>query len=108
MVKEVSLDFPLPPKLQEMKRQQQKELLLKTLLATAALVAGIAMAALLGTSFMAFGLALILISSWAIYHYVNDYKHARNIYLQAAAAIAESFTQAPSSTKQSEVVVFAE
>ena len=91
MSNKVSVGFLLPKELQELKQQQQQELILKSLLAIAMLAAGIATTVLFGSGLLAVGISLIIISSLAIYHYYCDYLYMRNIYLRTAAAICENF-----------------
>ncbi len=77
----------IPKELNDMQKQAQKEFVSKSLMAIAFLVMGISAIILLNSNFLAAGIAVIVISSLAIYQYFYDYRHTKNIFSKATLAI---------------------
>ena len=92
IIESSSKSLALPQDLTDLKKQAKTEWLVKSLFATAVLIVGICAVALLGSNFLAAGIAVILISSLAIYQYFNHYRHSRNVFIRAARAITQSLS----------------
>lgn len=73
----------------KLKQQWSRNTLLKSLLCTAALAAGVAAIIFLGSTYLSIGIAVVVISSLAIYHYFKHYRNTKNILNRAAAAITQ-------------------
>jgi hypothetical protein len=85
-------NFDLRSDLICLKQQWTRSNVIKSLFFAAILAAGIAAVVLLGANinFLAIGIGIILVSSFAIYHSFNHYRHTKNIFNRAAAAIDHS------------------
>ncbi len=81
--------FALRSDIISLKQQWIRSNAIKSIFFAAVLAAGIAAVVLLGANmnFLAIGIGIILVSSFAIYHYFNHYRHTKNIFNRAAAAI---------------------
>jgi hypothetical protein len=79
----------------KLKEQWSRTTLLKALFFVATLVAGIAAIIFLGANFnfLAAGIGIILVSSFAIYQYFNCYRNSNNTFNRAADAIASNLTE---------------
>ena len=84
-----SNSFGLRADLLKLKQQWGRSTLLKSLFFAAVLAAGVAAVVLFGANinFLAIGIGIILVSSFAIYHYFNHYRHTTNIFNRAASAV---------------------
>lgn len=71
----------------DLKRQSYRKTILKSLLALVALVASVAAIVFLDLSYMPYAVALILLSSVAIYEYFTHHRNTSKIYSRAAKAI---------------------
>jgi len=71
----------------KLKGQSNRATILKSLLFTAALAAGVAAIIFLGSSFLAYGIAAVVISTFAIYKCVKHYQLTNNIFNRAADAV---------------------
>ncbi len=75
--------------LKEFKYKAKRDLVLKTLLTAAVIIAAIALTILFHGSFLATGIGVILISCFAIFQYYNCYRDSKNVFLLAANAITD-------------------
>lgn len=70
----------------DLKHKSMKKTILKSLAALVLLVAGVAAIVFMNSSFLPYGIGLILISSVAIYQYLNHHQNASTIFSRAASA----------------------
>ena len=76
--------------LMTLKSKSQQKALLKTLIAATALAAGIFAIIFIGSSLLPYGIAVILMSSLAIYEYQNQHARSSAIFTRATQAIAQT------------------
>lgn len=73
------------------RRRSQAWVLVKSLLATAALAVGVAVVVLfhLVTSYLGIGIGVLIVSAYAIHHYGYEHKQINSLYRTARAALAQ-------------------
>lgn len=69
----------------------KNSILVKSLIAIAALVAAVAVVVFLhsSTTFLGFGIGVLILSLYAIYHYRHQHKHASHLFKTATAAMTQ-------------------
>ena len=85
----------LPQEFVDLRNQADKEFLLKSLIATAFLIASICAIIFLSSIFLVVGVAIILTSSLAMYHHLDHHWQSRNVFIRTERDIRK--TLGPSS-----------
>ncbi len=80
----------LEGELMALKSKSQQKALLKSLVAVAALAAGVFAIIFIGSSLLPYGIAVILMSSLAIYEYQNQHARSSAIFTRATQAISQT------------------